>query len=238
MTARDRLILALDLPSLESAEHMVKRLQGTVHLFKVGLTLFTVAGPRVISRIHEQGGRVFLDLKFHDIPQTVAAAAANAVEWGVFMLDLHVAGGREMMQAAARAVVERAKTIGIERPRLIGVTVLTSLTQGDLRALGIGSGVEEQALTLTRLAKESGLDGVVASPHEVRAIRQRFGPDLLVVTPGIRPKAAQPDDQRRIATAREAIRAGADYVVVGRPILAAADPVQAAEQLIAEMETP
>jgi orotidine-5'-phosphate decarboxylase len=154
------------------------------------------------------------------------------------MLDLHVAGGREKMQAAARAVVERAKTIGIERPRLIGVTVLTSLTQGDLRALGIGSGVEEQALTLTRLAKESGLDGVVASPHEVRAIRQRFGPDLLVVTPGIRPKAAQPDDQRRIATAREAIRAGADYVVVGRPILAAADPVQAAEQLIAEMETP
>ena len=237
MTGRDRLILALDLPSLESAEEMVKRLQGTIHLFKVGLSLFTAAGPRVISRIHEQGGRVFLDLKFHDIPQTVAAAVAKAVEWGVFMLDLHVAGGREMMRAAAQAVVERAEAIGVERPRLIGVTVLTSLTQDDLQALGIGCAVEEQVLALARLAQESGLDGVVASPHEVRAIRRRFGPDLLVVTPGIRPKAAEPDDQRRIATAREAIRAGANYVVVGRPILTAADPVEAAERLVAEIET-
>ncbi|MCI0483189.1 MAG: orotidine-5'-phosphate decarboxylase [candidate division NC10 bacterium] len=238
MTARDRLILALDLPSLESAEEIVKQMQGTIHLFKVGLALFTAAGPRVINRIHEEGGRVFLDLKFHDIPQTVAAAVAKAVEWRVFMLDLHAAGGREMMQAAAQAAVEKAEAIGIERPRLIGVTVLTSLTQGDLQTLGIGSGVEEQALALASLAKESGLDGVVASPHEVRAIRRRFGPDLLVIAPGIRPKAAQPDDQRRIATAREAVRAGADYVVVGRPILTAADPVAAAEQLVAEMETP
>jgi orotidine-5'-phosphate decarboxylase len=237
MTARDRLILALDLPSLESAEEMVKRLQGTIHLFKVGLSLFTAAGPRVISRIHEHGGRVFLDLKFHDIPQTVAAAVGKVVECGVFMLDLHVAGGQEMMRAAARAVVEKAESIGIERPRLIGVTVLTSLTQGDLPALGIGWGIEEQALALARLAKESGLDGVVASPHEVRAIRRQFGPDLLVVTPGIRPKAAAPDDQRRIATAGEAIRAGADYLVVGRPILMAADPVEAVEQLVAEIET-
>jgi orotidine-5'-phosphate decarboxylase len=237
MTGRDRLIVALDLPSLESAEEMVKRLQGTIHLFKVGLALFTAAGPRVISRIHEQGGRVFLDLKFHDIPQTVAAAVAKAVEWGVFMLDLHVAGGREMMRAAAQAVVEKAETIGIERPRLIGVTVLTSLTQSDLQALGIGRGVEEQALALARLAKDSGLDGVVASPHEARGIRQRFGPDLLVVTPGIRAKGVEPDDQRRIATAREAIRAGADYLVVGRPILTAADPAEAAERLVAEIET-
>ena len=142
-----------------------------------------------------------------------------------------------MMRAAAQAVVERAEAIGVERPRLIGVTVLTSLTQDDLLALGIGWGVEEQALALAHLAQESGLDGVVASPHEVRAIRRRFGPDLLVVTPGIRPKAAEPDDQRRIATAREAIRAGANYVVVGRPILTAADPVEAAERLVAEIET-
>jgi len=162
---------------------------------------------------------------------------AKAVEWGVFMLDLHVAGGREMMRAAAQAVVERAEAIGVERPRLIGVTVLTSLTQDDLQALGIGCAVEEQVLALAHLAQESGLDGVVASPHEVRAIRRRFGPDLLVVTPGIRPQAAEPDDQRRIATAREAIRAGADYVVVGRPILTAADPVEAAERLVAEIET-
>lgn len=238
MTARDRLILALDLPSLELAEGMVTRLQGKIHLFKVGLGLFTAEGPRVIRRIHERGGRVFLDLKFHDIPQTVGAAVAQAVEWGVFMLDLHVAGGSAMMRAAAQAVVEKAEALGIERPRLLGVTVLTSLTQGDLQTLGIGRAVEEQALALARLAKESGLDGVVASPHEARAIRQRFGPDFLLVTPGIRPQAAERDDQRRIAPARDAIKAGADYVVVGRPILKAADPVEAAEKLVAEMETP
>ncbi len=234
----DQLLVALDVDSAARAGELAEGLQGLAGGFKIGSELFTAAGPDVVRALVARGHRVFLDLKFHDIPQTVAAAVAKAVEWGVFMLDLHVAGGREMMRAAAEAVVERAEAVGIERPRLIGVTVLTSLTQGDLQALGIGWGVEEQTLALARLAKESGLDGVVTSPHEVRAIRRRFGPDLLVVTPGIRPKAAEPDDQRRIATAREAVRAGADYVVVGRPILTAADPVEAAEQLVAEMETP
>ncbi|MEE8282978.1 MAG: orotidine-5'-phosphate decarboxylase [candidate division NC10 bacterium] len=238
MTARDRLILALDLPSLEATEGMLKRLQGKIHLFKVGLELFTAEGPRVITRIHDRGGKVFLDLKLHDIPQTVAAAVAKAVQWGVFMLDVHVAGGEEMMRAAAHAAADRAEAIGIERPRLLGVTVLTSLAQADLQTLGIGQALEEQVLSLARLAKEAGLDGVVASPREAEAIRRRLGPDLLLVTPGIRSRVGETDDQRRVATARDALKAGADYIVVGRPILKAADPVEAVEKLVAEMETP
>lgn len=238
MTARDRLILALDLPSLEATEGMLKRLQGKIHLFKVGLELFTAEGPRVITRIHDRGGKVFLDLKLHDIPQTVAAAVAKAVQWGVFMLDVHVAGGEEMMRAAAHAAADRAEAIGIERPRLLGVTVLTSLAQADLQTLGIGQALEEQVLSLARLAKEAGLDGVVASPNEAEAIRRRLGPDLLLVTPGIRSRVGETDDQRRVATARDALKAGADYIVVGRPILKAADPVEAVEKLVAEMETP
>lgn len=236
MTARDRLILALDLPSLESAEGMVTRLEGKVSLFKVGLQLFTAAGPRVIERIHDRGGRVFLDLKFHDIPQTVAAAVAQAVAWGVFMVDLHVSGGQAMMQRAVETATEKAASVGVDRPRLLGVTVLTSLDQRDLHASGIRGTVDEQVLSLARLAKEAGLDGIVASPAEAAAIRRSLGPDFLLVTPGIRSSTAEKDDQRRVASARDALKAGADYVVVGRPILRAADPAEAAEKLLAEME--
>ena len=143
-----------------------------------------------------------------------------------------------MMRAAAHAATDRAEAIGIERPRLLGVTVLTSLAQADLQTLGIGQALEEQVLSLARLAKEAGLDGVVASPREAEAIRRRLGPDLLLVTPGIRSRVGEPDDQRRVATARDALKAGADYIVVGRPILKAADPVEAVEKLVAEMETP
>ncbi len=238
MTARDRLILALDLPSWKAAEGIVKQLAGRIHLFKVGLQLFTAEGPQVITRIHENGGRVFLDLKLHDIPQTVTAAASKAVEWGVFMLDLHVAGGAQMMRGALDAVAEKAEAIGIERPRILGVTVLTSLAEVDLQTIGIGRRVEEQVLALASLAQEAGLDGVVASPNEAGAIRRRIGPDFLLVTPGIRPTGARKDDQQRIATARSALEAGADYIVVGRPILKAADPVEAVEMLVAEIEAP
>ena len=237
MTARERLILALDLPSWPDAEGMVQRLRGRVHLYKVGLQLFTAEGPRVIAGIHERGGRVFLDLKFHDIPQTVAAAAAKAVEWGVFMLDVHASGGPEMLRAAAAAVAEKAESLKIERPRLLGVTVLTSLAQTDLRTLGIGRAVEEHVLSLACLAKDAGLDGVVASPWEAAVIRQHLGPGFLLVTPGIRPIGADTDDQRRVASARNALRTGADYIVVGRPILRASDPVEAVEKLVAEIET-
>jgi orotidine-5'-phosphate decarboxylase len=238
VTARDRLILALDLPSWEAAEPLITQLQGKIHVFKVGLELFTAEGPRVIDRLRDRGGRIFLDLKLHDIPHTVAAATRRAVEWGVFMLDLHVAGGHDMLRAAAEAAAEKAEAIGTARPRLLGVTVLTSLARGDLVTLGIGRRVEEHVLALAALAKAAGLDGVVAAAHEARAIRERFGPDLLLVTPGIRPRGAPPDDQRRTATARDAIQAGADYIVVGRPILGAADPARAVEELVAQMETP
>ncbi|MFQ5989713.1 MAG: orotidine-5'-phosphate decarboxylase [Candidatus Methylomirabilales bacterium] len=237
MTARERLILALDLPSWQAAEGTVERLRGRIHVFKVGLQLFTAEGPRVIAGIHERGGRVFLDLKFHDIPQTVAAAAAKAVEWGVFMLDLHISGGSEMMRTAAEAVAEKSEALGIERPRLLGVTVLTSLAQADLLALGMERAVEEQVLSLAHLAKNAGLDGVVASPREAEVIRRHLGPSVLLVTPGIRPITAESDDQRRTATARDALQSGADYIVVGRPILRAADPVEAVEKIVAEMES-
>lgn len=237
MTSRERVILALDLPSWHDAEGMVERLRGRISLYKVGLQLFTADGPRVIAEIHARGGRVFLDLKFHDIPQTVAAAAAKAVEWGVFMLDLHVSGGVEMMRAAAEAVAEKAEALGSERPRLLGVTVLTSLSQAALHTQGIGRTVEEQVLSLASMAADAGLDGVVASPREAAVIRRRLGSGLLLVTPGIRPTTAAQDDQHRVATAREALQAGADYIVVGRPILRASDPVEAVDKLVAEMDT-
>lgn len=243
MTTGERLILALDLPTWREAEGIVQRLQGKVSLFKVGPELFTREGPHVIEKIRRRGGRVFLDLKLHDIPRTVAAAAAAAVEWGVFMLDLHVAGGQEMMRAAVAAVRERAGGLGVERPRLLGITVLTSLTDEDLRRLGIPHPVEIQVLQMATAAQQAGLDGVVVSPREAASIRTHLGPDFLIVTPGIRsPKPASEvngtDDQRRTLPPREAFQAGADYLVIGRPILRAKDPVRAVEALISAMEPP
>ena len=246
MTAGERLILALDLPTWREAEGIVERLQGKISLFKVGLELFTREGPHVIERIRQRGGRVFLDLKLHDIPRTVAAAAAAAVDWGVFMLDLHVAGGQEMMKAAVASVGERAGRLGVERPRLLGVTVLTSLTDEDLRRLGVHQSVELQVLQMATAAKGAGLDGVVTSPLEASRIRTHLGPDFLIVTPGIRSSGTSSDfdgessrteDQRRTLPPREALQAGADYLVVGRPILRAQDPVQAVEALISAMHT-
>jgi orotidine-5'-phosphate decarboxylase len=244
VTARERLILALDLPTWREAEGVIERLQGKISLFKVGLELFTREGPHVIERIRQRGGRVFLDLKLHDIPRTVAAAAAAAVEWGVFMLDLHVAGGQAMMQAAAAAVGERAGRLGVERPRLLGVTVLTSLTKEDLLSLGVQPPVEDQVLQMATAAKSAGLDGVVTSPLEAAHIRTHLGPNFLIVTPGIRSSGTSSDvdgefsrteDQRRTLPPREALQAGADYLVIGRPILRAKDPVQAVEALILAM---
>jgi orotidine-5'-phosphate decarboxylase len=246
VSAGERLILALDLPTWREAEGIVERLQGKISLFKVGLELFTREGPHVIDRIRQRGGRVFLDLKLHDIPRTVAAAAAAAVDWGVFMLDLHVAGGQEMMQAAVASVSERAARLGVERPRLLGITVLTSLTDEDLRMLGVHQSVEIQVLQMATAAKRAGLDGVVTSPLEAARIRTHLGPDFLIVTPGIRPAGTssdfdgefrRTDDQRRTLPPREALQAGADYLVIGRPILRAKDPVQAVEALISAMQT-
>lgn len=238
--ARQRIIVALDVPTLPEALALVAELRGQVGGFKVGLELCTAVGvPPVVEAISAAGGRVFLDLKFKDIPNTVAGAVRTVVTnfgEGVRMLTLHCDGGSAMLRAA----VEAARTAAPAPPLLLGVTVLTSLDAAALRKdLGIAAMVEEQVVRLARLAQAAGLDGVVASPHEVAAIKRACGPDFLTVTPGVRPAWSAAGDQRRTLGPAEAVRAGADVLVIGRPITAAAlasgGPVAAAERIVAEL---
>jgi len=249
MTTRDKLIVALDLPSGNAATRMAERLHGHAGMFKVGSELFTAEGPVPVRYLVTTGHRVFLDLKFHDIPNTVRAAAREAVELGVSMVNVHASGGRKMMEAAlegARSALQSVSrrmqgsagiVVGDEaRPKVLAVTVLTSLASQDLEELGISGTPVEAVIRLARLAQSAGLDGVVASPREISAIRQACGPGFLIVTPGIRPASAATDDQARVATPASAIAAGADYLVVGRPITGAPDPVAAADAIVAEME--
>jgi len=205
-------------------------------MFKVGSTLFTAEGPQAVKKLAGQGAEIFLDLKFHDIPNTVAGAVAVAAQLPhVRLLTLHASGGLAMMKAAREAVSEVAGRRK-QRPALLGVTILTSLDAAALRRIGMRGTPGTQAVALARLAKEAGLDGVVASAHEVRAVRQACGPKFLIVVPGVRSAAASADDQSRIATPAEAIRAGANYLVVGRPILDAPNPGKAAAQIQDEIE--
>jgi orotidine-5'-phosphate decarboxylase len=227
----DRLIVALDVETLTEAERMVELLLPDVKIFKVGAQLFTATGPQIIFAIQEKGGRVFLDLKYHDIPHTVARAVETATAYGVHMLTLHAQGGVKMMHEALRIAEAKAKQNHAGRPILLGVTVLTSMEQGDFVQLGIGRSVENQVLHLTRLVLRAGLDGVVSSPAEAKMIRQNFGQKPLIVTPGIRLARIVSDDQKRISTPEEAICAGADYIVVGRPIIAAKEPLKEAERI-------
>ena len=234
---RDKLIVALDLPNGNAATRMAERLQGHAGMFKVGSELFTAEGPVPVRYLVTTGQRVFLDLKFHDIPNTVRAAAREAAELGVSMVNVHASGGRKMMEAA----LEGAHSVGPvagngARPRVLAVTILTSLESQDLEELGISGAPVEAVVRLARLAQSAGLDGVVASPREISAIRQACGPGFLIVTPGIRPASAATNDQARIATPARAIAAGADYLVVGRPITGAPDPVAAADAIVAEMD--
>ncbi len=230
LPVRDRLIVALDLPTLEAAERMVSTLRPTVTWFKVGAELFTAAGPAAVAMVQAQGGRVFLDLKFHDIPNTVARAAAAAAQLGVAMLTVHLAGGVLGLRAVAEALTSagvRSNRPGGARPWLLGVTRLTSLE---------GTTTTETVVGAAQLALRSGYDGVIASAREAAAIKRDCGNGFIVVAPGIRPKGSEPHDQRRIATPTEALQAGADYLVIGRPIIAAANPSQALAQVVAEME--
>jgi orotidine-5'-phosphate decarboxylase len=227
--AKDRLIVPLDVPDLRTAGALVEKLAGRVGMFKVGLQLFTVGGPDVVKAIVDRGERVFLDLKFHDIPNTVAGAVDSAVRLRVSLLTIHGSGGRAMLEAAVRAR-------GDAPTRLLAVTVLTSHDQASLAATGVATPLPEQVRRLAALAKESGVDGVVASPHEVGLIREAAGPELLVVTPGIRPAGSDPGDQARAATPATALAAGSDYLVVGRPIIAAPDPAAAAAAIVREIE--
>jgi orotidine-5'-phosphate decarboxylase len=232
--ARDRLIVALDTPTLPAAEALVERLAGVVSHFKVGSVLFTAAGPPAVEMVRRRGGRVFLDLKYHDIPATVAGAVEAAARLGVGLLTVHASGGTVMLRAAAEA----ARAAGSDRPRIVAVTVLTSLDRAALqRELGVPVAVEGHAVHLAALAREAGCDGVVASPREAARLRAILGPEALIVIPGIRPAGGTAHDQVRTATPIMAARAGADYLVVGRPITEAADPAAAAAALLAELST-
>ncbi len=231
VSARDRLIVALDVKSLKEAEDIVDKLIPEVKIFKVGIGLFTLCGPDAVKLVHDKGAKVFLDLKFHDIPNTVAHAVRSAAQLGVFMINLHALGGSEMMKKAIKMIGASQN-----RPKLLGVTVLTSMDETAIAEVGISRGLGEEVLSLAKLVKDSGLDGVVVSPKEISLIRQNLGKDFIIVTPGIRPAWADKTDQKRIMTPGEAVKAGADYIVVGRPILEAGDPVKAAMKIIKETE--
>lgn len=228
---KDRLIVALDVPDADRALALADALAGAVGAVKVGLELYAVAGPELVRRIAQAGHRVFLDLKFHDIPNTVAGAVHAASQLGAFMLNVHIAGGRAMLDAAARAV-QAATNETDRRPLLIGVTVLTSLGDDDLAQLGISGTALDAVVRYAVLAKECALDGVVASAREASAIKAACGDDFLVVTPGIRPAGSGVADQKRVVTPADAVNAGADYLVVGRPIHGASDPRAAAETIV------
>jgi orotidine-5'-phosphate decarboxylase len=227
---RSRLIVALDVPDRDAAIQAVERLSGHVGLFKVGLELFTREGPRLVEEIRARGEKVFLDLKLHDIPNTVAGAVRSACRLGVQMLTIHASGGPKMLAAAS----QEAQSASIP-PMLLGVTVLTSLSIADINALGIPGSVEQWVERLASAAKDSGIPGIVASSSELPMLHRKFGNALQYVIPGIRPAGAATQDQSRTATPGEAIRAGASYIVVGRPIMQASDPAQAADKIVKEI---
>jgi orotidine-5'-phosphate decarboxylase len=234
---RNKLIVALDVESAGEARRLVHTLRGVVGMFKIGSQLFTAAGPDLVHEIVKSGEDVFLDLKFHDIPNTVAAAAVEATRLGVSIFNVHAAGGSEMMRRTVDAVAEAADREKLGRPSVIAVTILTSANSQTLGEIGLTGQVNEAVRRLALLTEASGLDGVVASPLEIETVRSAVNnKEFIIVTPGVRPAGVAQGDQKRVTTPREAILAGADYLVVGRPILQAPDPARAAQDIIEEME--
>ncbi len=235
MNPADKLIVALDVADFAQAERLVKTLAPAVQCFKIGKELFTSVGPRALELVHTQKRKVFLDLKFHDIPNTVGSACEAAARHGVFMMNVHASGGKNMMFQAVQSlhkIAEQEKTV---RPLLLGVTVLTSLTDRDLAEVGVRKKTAKQVEDLALLAKTCGLDGVVASGQEIEIIRKACGDAFLIVTPGVRPVWAAHGDQKRITTPKEAIEKGASYIVVGRPITQQEHPLEAAEKILKEI---
>ena len=233
---RERLIVALDVDSLEQAQDLVRLLAGEVSMFKIGKQLFTHAGPQAVRLIQDLGGEIFLDLKFHDIPNTVAKAAIEATRLGVKMFNVHASGSLEMMVTTVKEVERVCRQEKRRRPIMLAVTVLTSLNQDDLKRLGVELKVADQVVRLALLTKEAGMDGVVASPQEVSDIREACGRRFVIVTPCIRPADSARNDQQRVMTPSDAVSAGVDYIVVGRPIVEAKDPLGSARAIVAEME--
>jgi orotidine-5'-phosphate decarboxylase len=227
ISTRDRLIVALDFPTKSKALALVSALSGSASIYKIGMQLYTAEGPEVVRAVAATGAKIFLDLKLHDIPNTVAKAVVAAGGLGVQMLTVHLSGGSAMVEAA----------VGARPPNLLllGVTVLTSATPKTLSETGVSSGLEEQVLRLAELGRKSGIDGLITSPHEVRILRERLGEQIKLITPGVRPSWAAANDQKRFTTPNEALKSGADYLVIGRPITASPDPRAAVERLLKEI---
>ena len=232
---KEKIIFALDVDHFSEAQEWVKLLKNQVGMFKVGKQLFTHAGPKVIDMILAKGQKVFLDLKFHDIPNTVAKAGEEATKHNVTMFNLHALGGFEMMKKTVEGSRTVAKTLGIPKPLILAVTLLTSMDENTIKEVGIQGPVVEQVGRLASLAMKAGVDGVVASPQEVAIIRNKCGDRFLIVTPGIRMPSSKSDDQKRTLSPKEAVAAGADYLVIGRPIKEAKDPLEAVQKIVEDM---
>jgi orotidine-5'-phosphate decarboxylase len=229
---KDKIIFALDVEHFREAQKWVSLLKDHIGMFKVGKQLFTHAGPKVVDMIRQKGEKVFLDLKFHDIPNTVAKAGEEATKLNVAMFNLHALGGFEMMRKTAEAAKATAKAIGIPKPLILAVTVLTSMDETMLQEVGVQGPIFEEVGRLALLAMKAGVDGVVASPMEIGLIRERCGQNFLIVTPGIRHPDDKKDDQKRTLSPKEAVAAGADYLVIGRPIKEAPNPLEAVKKII------
>jgi orotidine-5'-phosphate decarboxylase len=226
--AADKIIVALDVPTKKEALGLVEQLCKKIHFFKIGLQLFSAVGPKVVSEVLETGAKVFLDLKLYDIPNTVAHAVESAANLGIQMLTIHLSGGDAMVKAA---MAVQPKNMSI-----LGVTVLTSLDETAIRALGIHATVEEQVSRLAKMGVAAGINGLVVSPHEIEVLRPQFGDDIKLVVPGIRPPWSETADQKRVMTPRQALEAGADYLVIGRPIIAHKNPPEAVARILEEIE--
>jgi orotidine-5'-phosphate decarboxylase len=229
---KDRVIVALDVNTLREEERLLDILSEHAQIFKIGMELFYSCGVKAIELVKKYDKDIFLDLKFHDIPNTVYAASKAAVRFGVFMFNVHASGGIDMMKKAVEGAEEESEKLGISRPKILGVTVLTSMDSQALGKIGINKSPEDQVLNLAGLAKEAGLDGVVASPEEITAIKKNIGKDFLIVTPGVRTDGSETSDQKRVSTPKEAFERGADYIVIGRPVTKAKDPAHALKTLL------
>ena len=235
---KDKIIVALDVENAKEAREIIKEIGGAVGAFKIGLQLFTSAGASFVREAVEAGNKIFLDVKFHDIPNTVAKASVEAARLGIWMFNIHALGGSEMMRQTNEQVGEFCEKENLEKPKIIGVTILTSSNQESLSEIGIEREIKSQVVNLAQITAKCGLDGVVASPQEIAEIRINNGDEeFLIVTPGIRPSFATNDDQKRVMTPKQAVELGANYLVIGRPITKAQDKLSAVQKILEEIES-